>query len=59
MYKNQEYFEYLDDLRDSGLTNMYRAVGFLMGKYGIDKNESRVILRDWMQTFEERHEVEK
>lgn len=43
-----EHRRYLDDLRDSGKTNMYAAGSWLQDQFGIGKDEARVILVQWM-----------
>jgi len=48
-------FEYLDDLRASGETNMYGAAPYLQDEFGLDRREARAVLQRWMQTFEDRH----
>ena len=54
-----EYFEYLDDLRESGETNMFGAASFLMAEFGIKRKESREILSLWMKTFSELSSLER
>ncbi len=49
-----EYFEYLDDLRESGVTNMYGAGVYLQDSFDISKVRARKILTRWMETFSER-----
>ncbi len=51
----EEYFEYLDALRESGVTNMFGAGSYLQEEFGLDRYEARDILMKWMQTFSERH----
>ncbi|NBW22776.1 MAG: hypothetical protein EBR82_84005 [Caulobacteraceae bacterium] len=51
----QEVFEFLDDLRDSGETNMYGAAPYIVEEFGVRHAEARVLLSAWMQTFSERH----
>ena len=51
----EEWLLYLDNLRDSGITNMYGAAPYLAGSFGIDKSKARDVLAYWMKTFEERH----
>src|SRR5690606_23952199 len=47
-----EYFEYLDDLRDSGATNMFGAAPYLAGSFDLRTGEARSILSMWMNTFD-------
>ena len=55
MDENQEYFEYLDELRESGETNMFGARPYLMEEFNLDREEAHKILSEWMRTFSERH----
>tara|TARA_R110000824_G_scaffold290860_3_gene479324 strand:+ start:90 stop:257 length:168 start_codon:yes stop_codon:yes gene_type:complete len=55
MTDNELYFEYLDELRESGRTNMFGAAPYLAGAFGLDKYEARSILKEWMNTFSKRH----
>lgn len=47
----EDYFSYLDDLRDSGVTNMFGASPYLQSEFGLDRGEARDILRQWMDSF--------
>ena len=40
----QEYYMYLNNLRDSGVVNMFGAGPYLEKEFGIDKREARKIL---------------
>ena len=44
-----EYFEYLDELRLSGETNMFGAGEYLQREFGLDRREARDILMTWMK----------
>lgn len=46
-----EYFEYLDALRDSGVTNMFGAAPYLQEEFGLDRSEARAVLSDWMKSY--------
>jgi hypothetical protein len=46
-----EYFEYLDALRDSGVTNMMGAGVYLEDHFGLSRYEARDILLEWIQSF--------
>ena len=46
-----EYFRYLDNLRESGITNMFGAGRYLEEDFGLDKTEARTIVTTWMNTF--------
>ena len=50
------FFEYLDDLRESGITNMYGAAPYLMGAFWIEDGKmAQAVLSKWMRTFGKRH----
>lgn len=50
-----EVLEYLDDLRDSGETNMFGAGAYLEASFGYKRDEARAALLYWMHTFGDRH----
>ena len=50
-----EYFEYLDELRGSGVTNMLGAGSYLVEEFGLERRNAREVLGKWMATFSERH----
>lgn len=45
------YFSFLDDLRKSGVTNMWGAGPYLDDAFGLKGDESTPILVAWMKTF--------
>jgi len=49
----KEHKEYLDNLRESGETNMFGAGRYLENEFGLDKREAREILSEWMSSFNE------
>lgn len=46
-----EMLEYLDGLRESGVTNMYGAGPYLEGRFNLSRQESSTVLVYWMETF--------
>jgi len=46
-----EHLEYLDELRDSGETNMFGAGHWLESEFGLTRPVAREILQYWMKTF--------
>ena len=48
----EDYFEFLNDLRESGQINMFGALPVLQEVFGLDKYEAREILGAWMKSFE-------
>jgi len=58
MDNNEEYYEFLDNLRESGVTNMFGATPYLIEEfYDLSEVKAREILKSWMKTFSERHPV--
>ena len=47
----EDYFNYLNELRESGVTNMFGATDYLMDECGIGKSEARKILAAWMKQY--------
>lgn len=55
---NDKYFRYLDQLRESGETNMWGAAEYLertFSKLTCDHKRSREILFSWMRYVEKQH----
>lgn len=46
-----DYFQYLDDLRESGRTNMWGAGAYLEQAFGLERREASEITGAWMKTF--------
>lgn len=49
---DNKYWIYLEELRRSGVTNMFGATPYLMEEFGLEKNEARKILTDWMNNYD-------
>ena len=49
-----EMFEYLDTLRETGVTNMFGAGAYLQEAFGVDRKEARDVLTEWMKTYGQR-----
>ena len=47
--EQQEMYDYLEELRQSGDTNMFGASPYLEQEFGLDEKEARDILLDWMK----------
>ena len=57
-YLKKKHLEYLDALRESGITNIYGATPYLQDEYlNLEKREASEILQYWMDTFSERHKT--
>lgn len=49
------HLDYLDDLRERGITNMFGAAPYLAKAFRIDEATARAYLSYWMRTYSERH----
>lgn len=47
----KEHSDYLNDLRNSGVTNMFGAGPYLEAHFGITRKEARTILLEWIASF--------
>lgn len=47
--------KFLDDLRTTGVTNMYGATPYIQDIFGITKYDAQRFLITWMETFKERN----
>lgn len=46
-----EYYEYLDALRESGVVNMFGAGAYLEHQFGLSRYEAKDILIAWMKQY--------
>lgn len=49
--KRQYYWNYLEKLRRSGVTNMFEAVPYLVEEFNLDYDEARKVLKEWMENY--------
>jgi hypothetical protein len=49
----EEYFEFLEDLRDSGSINMMGAPRELQYEFGLDRAEAREVFSKWCESLRE------
>jgi len=55
-YVTEEHLAYLDELRLSGVTNMYGARPYLMADFPeLTKQKAKEVLNYWIDTFSDRH----
>ena len=47
-----DYFNYLEELRQSGVTNMFGATPYLMEEFGMSQREAKDVLLQWMKSYE-------
>ncbi len=56
MKANEQHLTFLDELRESGETNMYGARPYLLAEFpDLTKADAAAILLDWMRTFGDRN----
>lgn len=55
----EQVFEFLDNLRKSGETNMFGATPFIQREFGLPAEKAKPLLVEWMKTFDERHPVKE
>ena len=46
-----EYYGYLNALRDSGVVNMFGAGPYLQEQFGLSRSEARTIVIAWMKQY--------
>ena len=46
-----EHLEYLDNLRESGVCNMFGSGEYVQEAFGVNRNEARSIVLYWMDSF--------
>lgn len=51
MKTTNKYWLFLEELRLSGITNMFGATPFLEARFKLSKEEARKILADWMKNY--------
>lgn len=47
----EEHRTYLNELRESGVTNMFGAGPYLEDAFSLDKRDAQKVLLHWMATF--------
>jgi hypothetical protein len=57
--KMAQYFTYLDFLRESGVTNMFGAVPYIVKEFGVTRIEAADILTEWMLSKEKASMAQK
>ena len=48
-----EYYVYLEELRESGVTNMFGATPYLREEFDLGRREAMKILSSWMENYDE------
>ena len=49
----EEHRIFLNELRESGETNMFGASPFLQDEFGFEPKDARLVLSEWMASFKE------
>ncbi len=49
----EDVFDYLECLKESGVTNMFGAAPYVQQEFGIDIKEAREWLKKWMDSYKE------
>lgn len=52
--EKEEMFDYLDNLRECGVVNMFGATPYVQEAFDLTKSEARAILKEWMETYGKR-----
>ena len=47
----EDVFPYLDELRESGETNMFGAPRYVMEEFGVNKQMAFKVVQAWMSNF--------
>ena len=56
VFNNEEtMFEFLDDLRGSGETNMFGASPYLVYEFDLTRKQANAVLTKWMRTYADRN----
>lgn len=54
-FVKDEHLEFLDDLRESGDTNMFGAPPYLQAEFDMSRERAVATTSYWMKTFAARH----
>lgn len=58
-FVEDEMLEFLDDLRESGVTNMFASRPYVEAEYpDLTEQQAGKVVSYWMKTFSERHPKE-
>lgn len=51
MQHEKDVFLFLNELRESGVTNMFGATPYIMEKFDMERDDARMYLSAWMEIF--------
>lgn len=46
------YNDYLESLRQSGVTNMFGAGVYLINEFGLSRQDAKKVLLEWMKSYQ-------
>lgn len=55
----EEHLTYLDELRESGETNMFGARPYIETRFGLPRSQAGYVLSAWMKTFDRDKSIEQ
>jgi hypothetical protein len=50
-FVDDDHLKFLDELRESGIVNMFGATSFIVEAFNIDRKLAEKILTYWMESF--------
>lgn len=48
---SNSYKQFLDDLRESGETNMFGATAYIMEEFGLTRHAATEVVNTWMKEY--------
>ena len=54
---NEDHRQFLNELRDSGIVNMFGSMPYVRDQFGLSKAEATTIVLEWMKTFRKHNET--
>ena len=54
---NEDHRQFLNDLRESGIVNMFGSMTYVRDQFGLSKAEATTIVLEWMKTFRKHNET--
>ena len=50
-FVDDDHLKFLDELRESGIVNMFGATPFIIDAFNVDRKLAEKILKYWMDSF--------
>lgn len=50
-FEKEEMFDYLDNIRECGVVNMFGATPYIVEAFEITTKEATQILKEWMENY--------